>query len=99
MPVMINREGTDAVVACSCGCDESLRIKVKPFAEEDDSYVILTYASGNFYRDQEYTVWQVIRKKWKKIMCILRNKDYCYSEICMTKEDFREFKAYIAEIE
>ena len=93
MAVLRSEDGKVIAVDCSCGCDEGLRIKIKEFDQE--SYSILTYTSGNFYKEQNFTGWRVFTTKLKKIWRIIRNKDYCYSEIIMTKQDFAEFQKYI----
>lgn len=31
----------------------------------------------------------------KKIVSILRNKDYVYSDLILSKKDFEEFKEYV----
>ena len=96
MAIMKSKDGNDLVIDCDCGCDEGLRIRITDF--DDDKYCILTYTSGNFYKDQEQTIGSVISKKAKKIWKVLRNKDYCYSEIIMTKDEFKEFKEYVANL-
>lgn len=94
MSVMRDKKGDNLMVDCDCGCDEGLRIQVTRF---EDKYCILTYTSGTFYKDQNRTIWNVIATKFKKIWRILRNKDYCYSEIIMDKNDFKEFTEYLSE--
>ena len=60
-----------------------------------DTFILpKTYLSGHFYKEQENGVW----KKLKKIWAIIRNKDYYYSDVCMNKEQFEEFRAYIDSI-
>ena len=97
MAVMRSKNGKELMVDCGCGCSEGVRIKVN--TEDKDMYFLVTYSSGNFYRDQNESIFGVIEKKLKKIYAILANKDYCYSEICMTKEDFKEFKEFISGVE
>ena len=97
MSVMKSKDGRELMVDCGCGCSEGVKIKVN--TEDDDMYFLVTYTNGNFYRDQNESILGVIKKKLKKIYAILANKDYCYSEICMTKEDFLEFREFISEIE
>ena len=97
MSVMINKDGDAMVLDCSCGCNEGLKIRVDKYSE--DNYSVISYTNGNFYRDQNDTVWHVIAKKLKKIWCIIRNKDYCYSEICMSRRDFEQFREYLLSIE
>ena len=97
MSIMKSEDGTNLIVDCDCKCDDGLRIRVDK-DEDFDYYFIMSYTSGNFYKEQDYTIWKVIRTKLKKIWCIIRNKDYCYSEICMNKDDFKEFQEYIASL-
>ena len=96
MAIMRSKDGKNLIVDCDCGCDEGLRIRINEFHE--DSYAILSYVSGNFYKDQDLSFWQVFKLKCKKIWRILRNKDYCYSEIVISKEDFKELQEYIASV-
>ena len=88
---------TEMIVTCNCGCDEGLRFKVDKL--DHDCYCVMTYTNGAFYREQNDTVWKVISKKMKKIWAIIRNKDYYYSEIIMTKEEFNDFRRYLVTIE
>ena len=97
MAVFRNKNGNLLMVDCNCGCNNGFKIRVDQ--PDDDMYVFLTYISGNFYNEQDYTFWRVFSKKLKKIWAIIRNKDYHYSEICMSKADFQEFQQYIKEIE
>ena len=97
MSVMRSKNGKELMVDCSCGCSEGVKIKVN--TEDADMYFLVTYTNGNFYRDQNESIFGVIKKKLKKIYAILANKDYCYSEICMTKEDFLEFKEFVNNVE
>lgn len=92
----INDE-TEMIVSCNCGCDEGLRFKVNKL--DPEYYCILTYTNGAFYRDQNDTVWKVISKKLKKILAIIRNKDYYYSEIIMSKDEFYDFRTHLIMVD
>lgn len=96
MSVMKSKDGKNLIVDCDCGCDEGLRIKIQEFSE--DKYAILTYVSGNFYKEQNMSGWKIFKLKCKKIWRILRGKDYCYSEILVNKEDFKELQEYIQNV-
>ncbi|HIR05124.1 MAG TPA: hypothetical protein IAB28_04070 [Candidatus Copromonas faecavium] len=91
MSVMKANDKTELIATCSCGCEESIHLKIVP---DDDSFCFLSYMIGNFYRDQG-GVFSSVKIKLKKIMAILFNKDYYYSEVIMTKEDFSQFKEFI----
>ena len=97
MSVMRSKDGDNLMIDCSCGCDEGLRIRINK--HDDDNYFVMTYTSGNFYNMQNENVFHVIGKKLKKIWHIIRGKDYCYSEICMNREDLEQLKQYLSEIE
>ena len=83
------KDNSELTALCKCGCDEGIRIKIDT---EFGDYAYMTYLSGNFYKEQNGFF-----KKLKKIWNIIRNKDFYYSEIIMSKEDFEEYKAWINE--
>lgn len=95
MAVLKNTNGNELLLDCNCGCDTGLRFRIDP----DDSkwYCFMTYTNGTFYKEQGDTAWRIFCKKFRKIWAIIRNKDYYYSEITMTKDEFDEFKRYINE--
>ena len=97
MAVLRSKDGKELILNCRCGCDESLMFKVD--RDDPDYYMVGSYISGNFYKDQDYTIWRVIKNKIKKIWCILMNKDFYYAEIILNGEDFKEFKEYINSVE
>ena len=77
MSVMRTKDGNDMQLDCRCGCCNGLRFYIDKYG--DDTYAIMTYTSGNFYREQDETFWGITKKKIRKIWRILTNKDYCYS--------------------
>ena len=93
MAVLRNANGNELLIDCNCGCDEGLRFRID--TEDSDWYCFLTYTNGVFYREQGDTFWRILRKKLRKIWAIIRNKDYYYSEITMTKDEFEIFREYI----
>lgn len=97
MAVMRSRDGNDLIVDCNCGCDDGIRFRIDQ--DDLDYYCFMTYTNGNFYREQGDTLCGVLYKKLKKIWAIIRNKDFYYADIVMTKDDFDYFKEYINSIE
>lgn len=91
-----NKDKTEIMGTCTCGCENGIRFRIMP--DDDEFYSVLTYYSGNWYKEQDMTCWNVIISKLKKIWAILRNKDFYYSEILFTKEESQEFKEYINEM-
>lgn len=96
MAVLKNKDCTELYIDCCCGCNEGIRFKVDK--NDFDYYCFMTYTNGNFYREQGDTLWYVLRKKLEKIWAIIRNKDFYYSEVVMTKDEFEEFREYINSI-
>lgn len=93
MAVLKTKDNSEMVVVCKCGCDEGIRIKIDT---EFGDYAYMTYLSGNFYREQE-GIFRCLCEKLKKICKIIINKDFYYSEIIMSKEDWEEYKKWINE--
>ena len=93
MAVLMSRDNKELIINCGCGCDNSIHIELDD--ADNDYYCFLTYLNGNYYREQEESVFAVIKKKMRRIWAIIRNKDYCYSDIIMSAQDFEEFKTYI----
>lgn len=93
MAVLISKNDKEMIVSCNCGCDEGVRISIDKDEEFDDvnaTYAYQCFVSGNFYKEQG-TFGEKIRKIW----AIIRNKDFYYSDICMNKAEFEEFKAWV----
>lgn len=88
MAVLISEDKKELIITCKCGCDDAVHLKI------EDGYAYQCFMSGNFYNEQ-YGACGMLRKKLKKIWAIVRNRDYCYSEIVMDAEDFAQFKKYI----
>ena len=92
MATLKSKDGNHLYIDCHCGCGEGIRFAVD--REDYDYYCCMTYTNGNFYAEQGST----LRKKLKKIWAIIRNKDFYYSDVVMTKDDFNEFREYINNI-
>ena len=98
MSILRSKDGEELILDCNCGCDEGMRMRVNKW-KDDNMFFIITYLSGHFAYLQGDNIFSVIKKKLKKIWCIITNKDYYYSEICMTREDVRALREYLEEIE
>lgn len=96
MATLKNKDGTELHIDCHCGCNDGIRLSIHK--DDFDYYCFMTYTNGNFYSEQNETMWRVFRKKLEKIWAIIRNKDYYYSDIVMTKDEFDEFREYINNI-
>lgn len=81
-------DNNQLIISCSCGCDEGLRVSIDN--DNDEIYCYQTYLSGNWSKEQKGFL-----DKLKKIWRILINKDYFYSEICLSREDWEEYKKWV----
>ena len=95
MAVLKSKDNKHMLIDFQCGCDEGLKFVI---TNDYDNYCFMTYTSGNFYKEQGETLWKVFKLKIRKIWNIISNKDFYYSEIVMTKDDFEEFKEYVNSI-
>ena len=89
MAVFKNFKDDELIVSCKCGCDEGIHFKIYDY--KDGDYAFLTYTNGNYYTQQRTPFFE----KLKKIWAIIRNKDFYYSDIVFTKDDFNKFKEWI----
>lgn len=92
MAVLKTKNETELIVSCKCGCEDGIHLRVDK--DNDDWYAIMTYINGNFYRDQS-NIFCTLKNKIRKIWAIIRNKDYYYSDVNMSKKEYQEFKDYI----
>ena len=88
MAVFKNFADNELIVSCKCGCDEGIHFKIQDYGDGD--YAFLTYINGSFYSQQS-----TFSDKLRKIWAIIRNKDFYYSDIVLTKDDFKEFKEWV----
>lgn len=95
MSVLKSENGKELLVDCYCGCCEGFRFRFD--IDDDDQYCYMSVVNGAFYRDQGDTFLGILRKKLKKIWSIIRNKDYHYAEIVMSKTDYEIFRRHINE--
>lgn len=95
MSVLKNKDGAELLLDCHCGCNEGMRFKIDK--EDLELYCAVSYTNGAFYRDQD-SMLGTLCKKLKKIWSIIRNKDFYYAEVLMTKDEFEEFRDYINSI-
>lgn len=92
MSLLKSSDNKELFIDCNCGCGSSVKFKIEP-PENDDCFFMKTLSS-NWYREQD-GCFCILKKKLKRIWRIILNKDYCYSELCMNKDEFIAFKDYI----
>ena len=95
MAIMVSKDGKELIVTCDGGCEDAIHIRVDDEDKCSNYYAVQTYMNGNWCRDQDDSVFRTIGRKLRKIWAIIRNKDYYYSEVLMSREDFEQFKEYL----
>ena len=91
----MTEDKTNLILDCKCGCDDAIKFKVDADA---DIIMFATLLTSKFYSKQENFIRR-FADKVKRIWGVIRNKDYCYGEVVLTKEDFRAFKNYINQFD
>ena len=81
MAILKSDDRKDLIVTCKCGCGEGLHIRVEHVYinksnPDSDMFCYITYLNSNWYRDQDKKIRYVISDKLKKILAIIRNKDF-----------------------
>lgn len=79
----------DAIIkincGCGCGCDDSFNIQF--WFEEFDDWCIFSSQASVFYLKQT-SFFQVWKARIKAAWAMLRGKEYCLHEVCLTKEQY-----------
>lgn len=84
--VLRNKNETKILLTCSCTCGEGVVIDYD-FADKE---VVISAINSNWYRDQ-YGVFDIFKKKLSRIWNIICGKDYQYSEIIISMDEWHEF--------
>lgn len=90
--IMTNKEKDVLALYCSCGVADGVLLRADRIGGLDISLV-----SDAFYTSQKNR-WDFFKEKCKRIWCIIRNKEYCYFDICIEPEDLKEFKEFVAKM-
>jgi len=99
MAVFISKDKKELLVTCNCGCEDAFHMRLYEEDKEYGIYGYMTFLKGNFNSDSNLSFWKILCIKFKRILRIVRNKDYCYSDTILSKEDVEEIKRYFNEIE
>jgi hypothetical protein len=88
---MIYEEDNRILINCDCRCGRGFEL-----IREEDETVIVSAISNNSFTFE--SIFCKLKTKLYKIWSIIRNKDYCYVDVVLTKEQFEEFKDAINKI-
>ena len=96
MAFMVSKDKKDFTLDCECGCCEGIRFRFD--SEDEDIYLNLSIVSGDFYNKQKNKRFYLLKEKLKRIWFVIRNKDYHYFDIILSKNDFEDFKSFINDL-
>ena len=95
MSILLTSDKKEIIVTCNCGCRAAFNIAIDDSWKDDDYYAFLCFMKANYDTEYDLTPWRAFKVKARKIWTILRGKDYCYSDVIMSKEEFQIFKEFI----
>ena len=89
----------DMLVTCNCGCQEGMEFRFvkEKYDDINNTDYFIELCTSEWGSEQDHGIRRlkfVIQKIWK----IIRGKDFYYSEIMLTPEQWKEFKAKINEV-
>ena len=95
MSVCVNKDKNEIIVTCECGCDHGVRMRLDPCWDEPDctEFAWMSFLSNDVEYDKRNWV-----EKIKRIWAIIRNKDYCYNEVIMTKDEVKDLASYCTQM-
>ena len=94
--MIMKSENNDAIaVYCSCGCCDGVIFRAEYV--EDVGYE-LTLVS-DLFNSSECSLLERFKKKWKRILKILKNKEHSYFCVYIKKEELEEFKQFISTVQ
>jgi len=93
------------IVNCHCGCQDGLEFR---FEREDDSvkghedkgvtYYYISVCTSKWDAEQDHGFAR-FKYNLRKIWSILCGKDFYYSELVLTPEEWKQFKEKVNEVE
>lgn len=83
------------IVNCSCRCGDGLEFTISNFNNVAEVWMTQTTYSWN---TENTTFWNRFKLKLKRLWSVLCNREYYYTEIILSKDDFSTFVEYVNEM-
>lgn len=95
MAILKSDNGNDLIITCNCGCDEGVRLHID--YDEYGYFAYQCFLKGKF-SDERCGVWETFKEKCKRIWAVITNKNYYYSDIVMSKDEWNMFRQWVNSI-
>lgn len=94
MAVLHSYNDHELVINCRCGCDEGIHFSIEKDSDTTEEYCIAAFTNGKFYSEQGGGLF----RKLRKIIAIVFNRDFYYSDIVISGNDLKEFQKWVSQI-
>ena len=64
---MISSDKKELMLTCNCNCEDTLHFKINDEDKDYDCYAVQSYLKGDWYTNQDNTIWSVVVKKLKNL--------------------------------
>ena len=98
MAVLFDKDKNEMIMTCDCGCGTAINMKIEKEELDDNHFWLISYIPGSSWYIAQYKALDVIKVKVKKIWNIIRSKDHHYSEIYISKEEFKQFRDFVNSV-
>lgn len=89
------KDNNSLIVNCSCRCGDGIEFTISNFDNIAEVWLTQTTYSWN---SESMSFWDRLKTKIKRLWLVLCNKEYYYTEISLSKDDFGAFVEYINEM-
>ena len=91
---MFMKKNNNCSLYCSCGCNNGVLLK----AEKDEDFGYEISLVSDIYYSKTAPLWTRFKEKCCRIWYIIRNKEHCYFNIFVEKEELEEFKEFVSNL-
>jgi len=91
--IYTNKDNSELIVSCDCGCGDGLLWKANRFDEEGEQYFVSLTEHG-WYAKQTGRIKPYFRRIWKALC----GKEYYLTELIMTKSEVEDLSEFLHQL-
>ena len=91
--IYTSKKEDELIITCDCGCGSGILWNGTLFDKEDEKFFV-SLVEHTWYAKQTGRFKPYFKRLWKA----LRGKEYCLTELVMTKEDAKEFAEFLRRL-